>query len=69
MNDLQAYAEACGKSPSTVIQAARCGGGATWRKWQNGASCSLHTAERLQDYMADNPPPDSCSATAEKGAA
>lgn len=57
IEDIRAYAQAFGLHPSTVIQRAGCGGGATWSKWQSGASCSMRTADKLREYMSDNPPP------------
>ena len=42
--------------PGTVLQRAGAGSGGTWRRWQAGGSCTMHTAERLRRYMADNPP-------------
>lgn len=51
------YAEADGVQPSTVLQRAAGLGGAVWRKWENGnGSPTLKTADRIKEYMRDNPP-------------
>jgi len=55
--EIEAYAAACGLKPTTVVQRAGRLGGATWAKWQAGASCSMRIAERIRRYIADNPAP------------
>lgn len=57
MDEIRAYAKACGLHPSTVVQRSGCGGGLTWKKWQSGGSCSMRTADRLRQWMLDNPAP------------
>ena len=57
MEEVRAYARACGLKPTTVVQNADCGGGAAWQKWERGGTCSMRTADKLRKYMADNPLP------------
>jgi hypothetical protein len=55
--EVQTYAAACGLLPTTVVQRAIGASGVTWRKWtEQGASCSLTTADRLRAWMRENPP-------------
>ena len=56
MTEVRTYADLIGVEPSTVVQRAGAGNGGTWSRWQKGSSCTMHTAERLRRYMADNPP-------------
>ena len=55
MAEIEAYAEARGLHPSTIVQRAGCGSGKTWAKWQAGGACLMHTADRLRRWMAENP--------------
>lgn len=58
LDQVRAYAAMLGDKPGTVVQRAGCGGGSTWAKWESGASSpTLHTADKLLRYIADNPPP------------
>jgi len=58
LSDIRAYAERVGLKPSTVIQKAKAGNGATWERWEEGKSSpTLKTVERVRRYMAANPPP------------
>lgn len=56
MSEIRAYASAHEIEPSTVVQRAGAGGGGTWKKWETGRSCTMHTAEKLRRYMGENPP-------------
>lgn len=51
------YAVACGVSPTTVVQNAGAGGGHAWARWVRGGNCNVDTAEKVRNYMANNPPP------------
>ncbi|KIC25409.1 hypothetical protein RA23_05985 [Leisingera sp. ANG-S3] len=63
------YAVSIGVKPSTVIQRAGAGGGATWGRWESGESSpTLHTADKIHRYMADNPPPAGGAVPAEAAA-
>lgn len=58
MDQVRAYADALGINPSTVVQRAGCGGGTTWARWESGAgSPTLHTADKIRDFIAANPAP------------
>lgn len=58
ITEVRTYAARFGLKPSTVIQKAAAVGGATWRRWESGESSpTLHTVDKIRDYMADNPPP------------
>lgn len=52
MQDVAAFAAAKGIKPATVLQNAAGLSGQTWDKWQDGASCSLTTADRIRAYIA-----------------
>jgi len=54
--EVEAYAIACGLKPGTVVQRAGGASGVAWEKWKAGGSCSMRTADRIRDYMHDNPP-------------
>lgn len=58
IEDVEAYATACGLLPTTVVQRAAGANGAAWQRWKDGGSCSMRTADRVRQYMADNPPPE-----------
>lgn len=58
MEDVRAYAARFGIKPATVIQKAKAGNGATWRRWENDESSpTQRTLGKVKAYMADNPPP------------
>jgi len=58
LDTIRAYADALGVKPSTVVQRAGCGGGLTWAKWESRAgSPTLLTADKILDYIANNPAP------------
>ena len=57
MQEIEAYAAARGIKPATVLQYAVGLGGNVWAKWQSGASCQITTAERIREYIAENPSP------------
>lgn len=57
LEDVRKYAQAFGVLPTTVVQRAGVGGGATWGRWESGkGSPTLATVDRLRRYMAENPP-------------
>lgn len=57
VRQIEAYANAFGKQPGTIVQAAKCGGGGTWSKWKLGESTpTLAIVDRVREYMAANPP-------------
>ncbi|MBL1436527.1 MAG: XRE family transcriptional regulator [Rhodobacteraceae bacterium] len=56
IKEVEAYASIIGLSPSTVVQNAGAGGGNVWKRWQNGGSCSMRTADRIRTFMTANPP-------------
>jgi len=59
LEEIRAYARAAGLSPSTVVQRAKCGGGATWHRWESGrGSPNMRTAERLRAWMREHPVAD-----------
>lgn len=58
ITEVRAYAALIGVKPSTVIQKAGVGGGATWGRWEAGASSpTVRTLEKVRKHMEDNPPP------------
>jgi hypothetical protein len=56
MSEIRTYADLVGVSPSTVLQRAGAGSGTTWSRWEAGRSCTLNTADKLREWMVDNPP-------------
>ena len=55
--EVRDYAAQIGVKPSTVVQNAGAGGGATWKRWEDGLSSpTLRTLEKVRKHMADNPP-------------
>lgn len=57
LEEVEAYADACGLKPGTVVQRACGASGRDWSKWKSGrGSCSLVTADRIRAYIAENPP-------------
>ncbi|AUQ93842.1 hypothetical protein PhaeoP66_04689 (plasmid) [Phaeobacter inhibens] len=69
LSQVRNYAEAIGVKPSTVIQKAGGGGGATWGRWESGESSpTLHTVDKIRKHMADNPPPAGGAVSAEVAA-
>ncbi|WP_334061706.1 helix-turn-helix transcriptional regulator [Limimaricola cinnabarinus] len=73
MNDVRLYAEQMGVHPSTVVQRAAKVSGGAWARWEAGdASPTLRVADKIRQYMRDNPPvspgPD-CSGSPPRSAA
>ncbi|PCJ75546.1 MAG: hypothetical protein COA53_06530 [Rhodobacteraceae bacterium] len=56
MKQIEVYAASFGIQPTTVIQRGGGMSGSKWAAWLNGASCSMRTADKIRQYMADNPP-------------
>lgn len=60
MQQVRCFADALNIHPSTVIQRAAQVGGNSWAKWEAGnSSPTLRTADKILNYIADNPIPDS----------
>ena len=55
IQEVEAYAAACGVLPATVVQWADCGNGQTWKKWLESRGPSLRTADKIREYIASNP--------------
>lgn len=55
--EIEAYAAACGLKPTTVVQGAAGVSGAAWDRWKAGGSCTMRTADRIRDYIRENPAP------------
>ncbi|WP_229678548.1 XRE family transcriptional regulator [Neptunicoccus cionae] len=57
IREIEAYANAVGKRPGTVVQDAKCGGGRTWARWKLGdSSPTLAIVDRIRAYMSVNQP-------------
>lgn len=60
IKEIQAYAQARGIKPATVVNYAAQIGTPVWDRWVSGKStCSLRTAERIREYMLAHPLPGS----------
>lgn len=57
MQEIETYAAAVGVMPTTVLQRAANLGGNKWAVWLKGGSCSMRTADRIREFMANNPAP------------
>lgn len=58
LKEVRSYADALGVQPSTVVQRAAQVGGLTWAKWEAGTgSPTLKTADKIRDYIKNNPVP------------
>ena len=55
MQEIIEYAESRGIKPATVLQYSTELGGSAWKKWLAGGHCELPTADKIRQYMADNP--------------
>lgn len=56
ISEIEEYAKARGIKPATVLQYGANLSGSTWAKWLEGrATCTMQVAEKLREYMADNP--------------
>jgi hypothetical protein len=53
MNEVAAFAAVMGIKPATVLQNAAGLSGHTWRKWEEGGSCSVNTAEKIRLHIAE----------------
>ena len=54
--EIEIYAAQRGIKPATVLQLAAGFSGTTWEKWiSKSASCSFRSAERIRDYIKQNP--------------
>lgn len=53
--EVKDYAAACGLKPTTVVQRAAGVSGAAWGRWESGGSCTLMTADRIREFMRNNP--------------
>ena len=60
MTEVRAFAAQHKIEPTTVVQRAGCGSGGTWARWEDGRSCTLHTADKLRAYMAAHPADTQC---------
>lgn len=59
LSEIEAFAEARGVMPTTVVQRAIKASGRTWERWKDrAASPSLETVDKLRAYMAANWPSD-----------
>lgn len=69
MAEVREYAAQIGVKPSTVIQKAGAGGGATWGRWEAGESSpTMRTLEKVRKHIANNQPPDGRETTSEAAA-
>lgn len=58
LKDMQAYADAVGRSPQHVLRQAVGASWLQWKAWVDGQSSpTLNTVDKIRQYMADNPPP------------
>jgi hypothetical protein len=59
--EIEAYAEARGIKPATVLQYAANLSGKTWEHWLNGGQCQLSTAQKIRDYIKSGSEASSCA--------
>lgn len=53
ISDIEAYADAIGRSPQWVLRAAINAGGGEWESWKAGRSSpTMARVDRLKEYMA-----------------
>lgn len=54
--DIEAYADAAGLTPSQVLSRSIKASGRSWGEWTSGAaSPTVRNADRIYDWMARNP--------------
>jgi hypothetical protein len=57
ISEIEAYADAVGRTPQAVLRAAIDAGGREWVSWRDGRSSpTMARVDRLRAYMASNPP-------------
>ncbi|WP_439561127.1 hypothetical protein [Roseinatronobacter sp.] len=66
ISEIEAYTRALGITPQKLLRDALRASWGQWNDWKAGKSSpTMRNADRLREYMAENPPPAPASANAQ----